>query len=252
MSDSSADAIAPPDSTAAPAPEAVTPEPPAMLEPSPLWKTLRVPARILTTLFFDLKTYHESYVPRTGGVLLVANHQSYLDPVLVAVHLRRPVSFFAKSELFENPMFSRFIRSLHAFPVKQGKADTGAVKEAIRRLREGHILNIYPEGTRTTDGEIQPLEKGIGLIVRQAGVPVVPVAIDGSFQAYPNSKKVPGPYPVRVMYGKPMDMKGLKGEPIVQLIDKSIRSLFEELRAMRRADEARARGHVWWAKSRTV
>ena len=239
----------PPIPHAAPVPASAS-EPPSPVEPTPLWKALRVPARFLTTVFFDLKTYHEKYVPRTGGVLLVANHQSYLDPIMAAVHLQRPVSFFAKSELFENPYFSRFIRSLHAFPVKQGKADTSAIKEAIRRLKEGHILNIYPEGTRTPDGEIKPIEKGIGLIVRQAGVPVVPVAIDGTFNAYPSFRKYPVPYPVRVLYGPPMALTGLKGDQIVQLIEKTLRAMLEELRAKRRVEQELARGRVWYAKRR--
>src|ERR1700688_1742001 len=100
-----------------------------MTQRSLIWKYFQIIARIGTTLMFDLKTYGRENVPKDGGVLLVANHQSYLDPGLVAVHLYRPVSFLAKSELFENPYFGWFIRKLHAFPVRQGDGDVGAVKE---------------------------------------------------------------------------------------------------------------------------
>ena len=96
-------------------------------------------SRIGTTLLFDLKTFDRHNVPRNGGVILAANHQSYLDPVLVAVHLRRPVSFMAKSELFTNRYFGWLIRTLHAYPVRQGEGDVGAVKETIRRLQEGYM-----------------------------------------------------------------------------------------------------------------
>ena len=82
------------------------------LKESLLWRTLRIPARLLATFLFDLKVYRRHFVPRTGGVLLVANHQSYLDPVLVAVYLRRPMSYLAKSELFSNRYFRWLIESL--------------------------------------------------------------------------------------------------------------------------------------------
>src|SRR5277367_4767043 len=106
------------------------------MERSLLWKSLQIIARIFTSLWFDLKVYGVENVPKTGPVLLIANHQSYLDPVLVAVRLDRPVSFFAKSELFENRFFGWLIRSLHAFPVKLGENDIGAVRMTLQRLEE--------------------------------------------------------------------------------------------------------------------
>lgn len=203
-----------------------------MNERSFAWKSLQAISRILTTLLFDLKTYDRQNVPKTGGVLLVANHQSYLDPVLVAVQLYRPVSFLAKSELFTNPYFGWLIRLLHAFPVRQGEGDVGAVKETIRRLQEGYALNIYPEGSRTETGEIGPLEKGVALVIRRAGVPVVPVAIDGSFLAWPKRRKLFRPHPVRVIYGKPMDMSQMKGDQIVEELQRQLRTLQAALRVI--------------------
>jgi len=202
-----------------------------MNQRSVVWKLLQIIARVGTTVLFDLKTYGSRNVPKTGGVLLVANHQSYLDPVLVAVHLDRPVSFLAKSELFENPYFAWFIRSLHAFPVRQGEGDVGAVREMIRRLEEGNVLNVYPEGSRTKTGEIAPLEKGVALVIRKAGVPVVPVAIDGSFAAWPKGALMFHPHPVRVRYGKPIDFNGKKGEEIIGTLENELRSLMAELRS---------------------
>ncbi len=195
-----------------------------------VWKSLQIIARVGTTLFFDLKTYGRENVPKKGGVLLVANHQSYLDPVLVAVHLYRPVSFLAKSELFENPFLAGLIRELKAFPVRQGEGDIGAVKEVIRRLGEGYALNIYPEGTRTITGEIEPLEKGVALIIRRANVPVVPVAIHGSFEAWPKDSFIFHPHPIRVKYGKPMDFTGKKADVIVQELQAEMKKLLAELR----------------------
>jgi 1-acyl-sn-glycerol-3-phosphate acyltransferase len=203
-----------------------------------VWKSLQIIARVGTTLMFDFKSYGHENVPKDGGVLLVANHQSYLDPVLVAVHLSRPVSFLAKSELFENSYFGWFIRMLHAFPVRQGEGDIGAVKEIIRRLGEGHALNIYPEGSRTETGEIAKLEKGVALVIRKAGVPVVPVAIDGSFEAWPKDKMLFHAHPIRVKYGKAMNFDGKRGEEIVRELEEELRRLLGELRAMRGARNA--------------
>jgi len=187
----------------------------------------------MTSLMFDLKTYGIENVPESGPALLAANHQSYLDPILVAVHLRRPVSYFAKSELFVNPFLGRLIRALGAFPVRQGEGDISAVRETIRRLGEGYLLNLYPEGTRTLDGEIQPIQRGFALILRRVEVPVIPVAIDGSFDAWPKGKKLFHPHPIRVMYGKPLQYRDLKGDQIVELLEKTLRSTLEELRQKR-------------------
>ncbi|MGD1277660.1 MAG: lysophospholipid acyltransferase family protein [Tepidisphaeraceae bacterium] len=203
------------------------------MQRSLLWKLLQAVVRVSTTLLFDLRTYGRGNVPAAGGVLLVANHQSYLDPMLIAVHLRRPVSFMARSGLFSNPMFSWLIRNLHAFPVRQGQGDVGAVKEAIHRLREGYILNIYPEGSRTETGEIGPMEKGVALVIRRAGVPVVPVAIDGSFQAWPKGRILFRPHPIRVLYGPAMDLSRLSAEDILSRLDAALRGLLSQLQARR-------------------
>jgi 1-acyl-sn-glycerol-3-phosphate acyltransferase len=199
-------------------------------ERSLVWKSLQIVSRIGTTLLFDLKTFDRGNVPRSGGVILAANHQSYLDPVLVAVHLRRPVSFMAKSELFTNRYFGWLIRTLHAYPVRQGEGDVGAVKETIRRLQEGYAVNIYPEGSRTETGEIGPMEKGIALMIRRAAVPVVPVAIEGSFDAWPKGRKIFRRRPIRVIYGKPMDLSRMKADQIVAALNAALRGLHGQLR----------------------
>jgi 1-acyl-sn-glycerol-3-phosphate acyltransferase len=197
------------------------------------WRILQVIARIFTTVWFNFKTYGRENVPATGGVLLLSNHQSYLDPVLVAVQLKRPVSFMARSSLFKNPFFARFIRSLNAFPVRLGRGDVSAIKECVRQLEEGKALNVYPEGTRTLTGEIGPIEKGIALVIRRAGVPVVPVAIDGSFEAWPKGKILFHPHQIRLIYGKPMLLHELGGDEIVLRLEQALSGLLVELRHMR-------------------
>jgi 1-acyl-sn-glycerol-3-phosphate acyltransferase len=194
------------------------------------WKFTRLVCRPIMTLVFDLKVYNRQYVPLQGGVLLVSNHQSYLDPVLIAVYLERQMSYMAKSELFQNKYFAWIIRALHAFPIKQGKSDTRAIKETIKRLKEGYLLNVFPEGARTFTSELGPIEPGAALVIRRAAVPVVPCVIQGSFEAWPRTVKFPKPHPIAVMYGPPLQVEGLKPAEITALIDQTFRRLIDELR----------------------
>jgi 1-acyl-sn-glycerol-3-phosphate acyltransferase len=198
--------------------------------------------RIWTDLWFELKVYGRHHVPRHGGVLIVSNHQSYLDPVLLGVKLIRPLSFMAKSDLFENPRFSWLIRNLNAFPVRLGEGDVGALKETIRRLEEGHALNVFPEGTRSPDGELLPIQPGVGLIIRRAGVPVVPAVIHGSFDAWPRDDKFPHRHPIRVEFGPPLDLVDLKAAQIVKKIDTTLHTMFDKLRARSVSPEGRGLG----------
>jgi len=203
------------------------------MERSRIWRVLQVLARIVCTILFDLRVYGDRHIPRKGGVLLISNHQSYLDPVLLAVGIDRPLSYMAKSQLFKHRGFAWLIRSLNAFPVEQGAGDVGAVKETISRLQDGHVLNIYPEGSRSEDGQMLPLEKGAGLVVRRAKVPVVPAVIDGSHRAWPKGKKMFRPAKIRVMFGPAMDLSGLGREEIMQKMESTLHQMLADLRAGR-------------------
>jgi 1-acyl-sn-glycerol-3-phosphate acyltransferase len=194
--------------------------------------------RLLGVVMFGLRTTGVKNIPRRGGVLIVANHQSYLDPAAFGVNVRRPLSFLAKSELFENRIFGGLIRAVNAFPVRQGEGDVGAVREAIKRLQEGHILLMFPEGGRSEDGEVMKMEAGIGLIIRRAGptVRVVPAATFGAFEAWPRQHRFPRPGRVRVKYGEAMDLSDKKAAEIIRIVETRIRELFEELRAEAEAE----------------
>jgi 1-acyl-sn-glycerol-3-phosphate acyltransferase len=202
-----------------------------MKNPSPLWKMAQVLVRVGTSVMLDLKVYGRENIPAEGGVLVISNHQSYLDPAILGAQLWRPMSYLAKSELWKNPVFGALITSLNAYPVRQGAGDVGAIKETISRLQEGHLLNIFPEGSRTEDGDLLPIQAGVALVIRKAEVPVVPAVVDGSFYAWPKGRVLPASHPVRVMYGKPMKLDHLKGKEIVVEIDRKFREMLAELRA---------------------
>ncbi|HZN64866.1 MAG TPA: lysophospholipid acyltransferase family protein [Tepidisphaeraceae bacterium] len=226
----------PPPGSAAPADAAPPDRRDPVDRPSPVWKTVRLLVRVWATLAFDLKVYGVRNVPTSGGVLIVSNHQGNLDPPLLGVRLPRPMSYMAKSELFRRRWFAWLIRSLGAFPVKQGTGDVGAIKETVSRLQEGRVLNIFPEGSRTETGEIGPMLPGAALVVRRAGVPVVPAAIVGSYEAWPKGKKMYRRHPVRIAYGPPIDLKGLKPDQIMAAMDQAIRTLFDRLRSGQMTD----------------
>jgi 1-acyl-sn-glycerol-3-phosphate acyltransferase len=229
-------------SVASPAsPAAPPPAPPAAALPefhrkTWLYKLGQSFFRFAALTGFDLKTQGIGNIPRRGGVLIVANHQSFLDPIMLAVNIPRAVSFLAKSELFENKYFGRLIRGVNAFPVRQGEGDVGAVRETIKRLQEGHVLIMFPEGGRSEDGKLAPMEKGVGLIIRRAGpaVKVVPAAIDGAFEAWSRHRKFPRCNTIRVKYGPALSLAEMKATQIVQTIDREIHSLFGDIRGKRK------------------
>jgi 1-acyl-sn-glycerol-3-phosphate acyltransferase len=207
---------------------------------TPTYSFFRTCCRIAATVFFDLKVYGVENVPNTGGVLLVANHLSFLDPACIGVQIRRPASYLAKSELFDIPVFGRVIPRLNAFPVRQGAGDIGAVRETIKRLNEGRVLTVFPEGSRSLDGELQPLQGGFTLIVRKAGVPIVPVGIDGSYQAWRRGAALPQCAPVRIKFGPPLHVQELKPAEIVSSVEAAIRGLIGDLRQLKRDEETLA------------
>ncbi len=132
-------------------------------------------------------------IPKEGGVLVVANHLSDFDPIVVQYHCRRPVFFLAKSELFEMGKLGKVIRWFGCIPVKRGEADRAALRHAIDRLKAGQVVVIFPEGQLSSSGELQELKSGFALIVRAAGVPVVVCKLTGTNRIIPYGKVTPRP-----------------------------------------------------------
>ncbi len=157
----------------------------------------------LTVTYFG-RVYNREHVPDDGPVILVSNHQSFLDPMIVGYGLQREVSYMARDSLFRNPIFGWFIRSVHAFPVRRGEADMRAIKETFKLLKDGKVVLMFPEATRTRDGKITPFKPGLALLAQKAKATVVPVVIDGAFEAWPRTSLVPKPFvPVSASFGKP-------------------------------------------------
>jgi len=160
--------------------------------------------RLAFTLFFHIRAWGTENVPRRGGVLLTPNHASYLDPPVVGTPLPRQICFMARSTLFTAPLLGRLIPRLHAFPVERDAADLRAIRTAVSVLAEGNGLVLFPEGTRSPDGRLGEFKPGFALVAAKARVPVVPVAVDGTFEAWPRGRALPRFGRIRVAYGAPM------------------------------------------------
>lgn len=206
---------------------------------TPLYCAARSTVRLIGTIFQNLKVYNVTNVPLSGGVLLLSNHQSFVDPAFIASKLPRKLSFLARAGLFDPIVFGWLIRQLNAFPVKQGKGDVGAMKQSIALLQQGKALLMFPEGQRTADGKMQEIAPGAALIVKRAKVPIVPVAIEGAFAVWPKHRKLPRTGKVRINFGKPVMMHHLDSRAIIPEIDRNIRTLLDELHVIDESERGR-------------
>ncbi len=159
-------------------------------------------ARLFTETFACVDAEGWDSVPE-GPCLFAANHQSMIDPPLVGGLIPREIAFVARKTLFENPLFGGVIRACRAIPLDRGEADLAAIRRTLAVLAEGRALLIFPEGTRSADGELQPAKSGAGLLALKSGVPVVPIRIRGARDVLPRGAQWPrGGAHIRVRFGR--------------------------------------------------
>jgi 1-acyl-sn-glycerol-3-phosphate acyltransferase len=171
---------------------------------TPIYRFLELVMRTILLGWWDYRTEGVENVPAEGGLIVAATHQSHLDPVAVQAFLPRRLGYVARTTLFRNPAFAWMIRELGAVELDREAASAEGIKEIVEILSGGQALVFFPEGTRTSDGEIGPLKPGIALLAKKSGVPVVPVAIEGTYRCWPRQKKMFRPGKVRVVYGEPV------------------------------------------------
>ena len=162
--------------------------------------------KAIAKIGFRYRAFGQENIIENGPAIMAANHQSYMDPPLVGITCRSELYFLARKTLFRNMLFGSILSGVNALPVDLGGADLTAVRTVINLLKRGHRTVIFPEGTRSLTGEIQPARAGIGMIIAKTLAPVVPMRIFGSFQAWPKNGKIT-PYPVTVVVGKPIRFK---------------------------------------------
>ncbi|PKP55042.1 1-acyl-sn-glycerol-3-phosphate acyltransferase [Candidatus Atribacteria bacterium HGW-Atribacteria-1] len=174
---------------------------------------------LLLKLFWRMEVIGIENLPKTGGLIVASNHVSYLDPVVLGTSMKRKISFITKKEAFNNIFGSFILKNLNAFPVNRESIDILAFKKAISILREGGVLGIFPEGTRSLNGELQELKLGVIKIAMKTGIPILPVGIIGTHKIYSHGKNFPTlfKYKITVYYG-PLQYfdKGKIGDRIYQ------------------------------------
>ncbi len=153
-------------------------------------------------------------VPREGAAIVACNHVSYLDPLTVGAAIApRRMYYMAKDELFRVPLLSALLTRVGAFPVQRGTADRRALRTTLQLLKAGELVLMFPEGTRSKDGALQPPELGIAHLIAHARVPVVPVAVTGTHKVLPRDAFIPRPARVHVRIGKPFTFDNLAPRP---------------------------------------
>lgn len=155
------------------------------------YATLRWVFNALLRLGFGLDVTGEEHLPRSGPVILAANHGSQIDPLVMAAAVPRRCTFLAAAELLTMPILGTLIRPFRPVPIKRGRSDRGAIQECLARLGRGEALVIFPEGKISTDGRPQPAHDGLAFLAAQARVPIIPVGIAGTYEVWPLGTRMP-------------------------------------------------------------
>lgn len=172
------------------------------------YATARALLRVILRIAFKIRVEGRENVPRQGPVILVANHLSMLDPIVLGCAISRPIRFMAKHELFLNRLFAYVLTRLGAFPVRRGHADKEAFHTAFEVLSRGQVLGIFPEGTRSLNGELQPPYSGAAILAEKTGAPVVPVGIVGTGKIVRKGATIPRHGRITVRVGRPIYAAG--------------------------------------------
>ncbi len=161
-------------------------------------------AQFLSRTLFDYRVVHRERIIEAGGAILAMNHESYLDPPLAGIACQREIYYLARKTLLDWPILGPILPHLNVIPVNQDRADMSALKNVIRLVRAGHSTVIFPEGSRTLDGDFMPALPGLGLIIAKTLAPVVPMRIFGAHQAFPRGGKPRLFTPITLVVGEPM------------------------------------------------
>ena len=186
-------------------------------------------------LAYGVRHYGRHNIPISGGVLVVSNHQSHFDPPLVGMGVPRRMNYLARDTLFGFAPFRWLISSLDAIPIDREGMGLGGIKESLRRLKRGEMVLVFPEGTRTRDGEIAPFRPGFTALAARSGAAILPVAVDGAYAAWPRNQKFPGLGRIRVRYGPPLlpeEIRGRDERELLAEVERRVRACQAEIRSM--------------------
>lgn len=161
-------------------------------------------SKAIAKTFFNYRVIGAENIIEEGPAIIAANHASFLDPPLAGIACKRAIHYLARKSLLDWPIMGPLMPEWNVIPVDPNNAERSALMGIIRVVRAGGAALIFPEGTRSKDGNLQPAQPGIGMIVAKTGAPVVPMRIFGSFEAFPRDRKTPKRVPITVVVGKPL------------------------------------------------
>jgi len=186
-----------------------------------LWYRLcRFPFRVYFYMYHRGRVYNARRLPDEGAFILAGNHVSFLDPPFFGLACKREVFYMARDTLFRNPVVNWILRSWNCVPISRDRGDIGAMRTVLRTLGERKAVLMFPEGTRSLDGELQEARAGIGMIVAKANVPIVPMRVFGTERALPKGASLPRPVRVEIKFGEPFqyplpaDFENLRGDAL--------------------------------------
>jgi 1-acyl-sn-glycerol-3-phosphate acyltransferase len=171
---------------------------------TPLYRIGYTLSKLGAELGFRLKIYGQENLIEEGPAILASNHASFIDPPLVGVACRKEIYYLARKSLFEKPVIGPILAQLNTVPVDRDRGDVAAVRAILQILKSGNRVVVFPEGTRSRDGNLQPAKAGLGLIIAKSLAPVVPIRIFGSYAALPRTGGIRLFSPVTLVVGKPI------------------------------------------------
>ena len=170
----------------------------------------RYATRVFMRLYCRIKVYGVQNLPRHGACIIAANHASYLDPPCISsFQKKRVVWHLARNTLAKGSLGPWIFKNLHCIMIDRDRGDIAALRAALRMLKEGKVVSLFPEGTRTLDGELQEAKGGVAFLIAKAKVPVVPVYLSGTFDAWPKGASFVKPRKVTLTYGEPIQPEEL-------------------------------------------
>jgi len=202
-----------------------------------LYRFLQACLRIAAPVYLRYQARGVEHVPQRGPALFVVNHQSFLDPVMVALPISRPVRFLARDTLYRGPLIRALFDKIYTIPINRGAASSATIRQATSQLQQGFLVGIFPEGTRSADGRIGALKPGFIALVRRADVPVIPVGLAGTGAAFPRGAWFVRPKTCRVVFGAPLQpeiLAQLKGhgseQALLEVVRDAMQRCYEEAR----------------------
>lgn len=203
-----------------------------------VWRAIQLPTSIFFRVWAPLKVEGLEHIDPDQPGLIVSNHQSFLDPLLLAVRMTRPVSYVARDTLFKIPFIGWVLRNTYVTPISRTAARAATIRAAIGRLEEGFLVGIFPEGTRQI-GDVADFRPGVTAVLKRSSVPVYPVGIAGADRVWPKGTWFIRPRRIRVVFGPPISRAKIdslsKAESKSELAD-YVRDRVIELQQQARGD----------------